>query len=682
MARKHLLHVKSSSVTNGNPKLPLPSDIEYGEIAINYADGYETISIKNSNNEIVTFPNSNTIEQAEETIAQALSDLDERVTANRRSIDTLSENEDSLENLKKVTYNELVSMVNESELVPGTFYRITDYVTTTTQMYTRSAGHQFDIVVLALSENKLSENASVMKSDSDNTTYFDLADLSAWEIKYTIKNDIDDFAWADTTDGKGVIFYMKDEYNNECFYDFKNIQFRKWKVTSVVTDKTGWDNFADDSQNSLAASLIYTNTNPYFCGSEDIYNYERYSIPRFVNIDVEHEDDGGSDYFYTFNGIKIVNGAVYKEMERALESMRDNVETMEEGSDEYNQMMADIAQLESDIDNFVFEYQNYDLTTNFQFTVIRLNQFGPKRRTSREIVYNNKIGMLTKTQDGDVQSSLLLPCNVFFGYPNLVDLFGVLGGSSSWFNTEHITRIASNELGTNVKNNIFLGSAIGNILEDSVQGNVFCEGSNGNVLEHNSRWNIIGSNSYNNVIGSWSYQINLGSSPSFNEIGDNSHFGVFDYESTYNESGNFARWFIIGGSNNSLGDECYNIKLIGSHNDIGDYVYDSTFYRCKSCVVLGWGKQIWMDECMNVTADTGTYHIHLPQNTKYVHVLGGWYVVGDGDDYYNPANDNNINFVADSLYLRCIGLTSNTTDLYKEVAIWNPADHLIPPASV
>lgn len=31
--------------------------------------------------------------------------------------------------------------------------------------------------------------------------------------------------WGEETEGKGVIYYMKDEYNNECHYDFKNIQF-------------------------------------------------------------------------------------------------------------------------------------------------------------------------------------------------------------------------------------------------------------------------------------------------------------------------------------------------------------------------------------------------------------------------------------------------------------------------
>lgn len=50
-----VIHKKSNVLTNGQPKLPSASTIEYGEIAINYAKGGETMSIKNANNEIVTF---------------------------------------------------------------------------------------------------------------------------------------------------------------------------------------------------------------------------------------------------------------------------------------------------------------------------------------------------------------------------------------------------------------------------------------------------------------------------------------------------------------------------------------------------------------------------------------------------------------------------------------------------
>lgn len=52
---KHLLHLKSSQLNEGKPKLPTPDTLSYGELAINYAANNETISLKNSNNEVVTF---------------------------------------------------------------------------------------------------------------------------------------------------------------------------------------------------------------------------------------------------------------------------------------------------------------------------------------------------------------------------------------------------------------------------------------------------------------------------------------------------------------------------------------------------------------------------------------------------------------------------------------------------
>ena len=55
----HVQHAKSNRIENGKAKLPTPDQIEYGEIAINYAADHETISIKNSNNSIVTFLSSN-----------------------------------------------------------------------------------------------------------------------------------------------------------------------------------------------------------------------------------------------------------------------------------------------------------------------------------------------------------------------------------------------------------------------------------------------------------------------------------------------------------------------------------------------------------------------------------------------------------------------------------------------
>ena len=263
---------------------------------------------------------------------------------------------------QSVTYAQLVELRDNATLIAGMKYRITDYQTTTVQYDTRSVGHPFDIIVTAISNDTLSENATVdyhrtggsafdptvfadgdgnlvdgaivahyyisedyagpseegpvadykaddvfiaydylengdgdivpvifktdnngrfdnpdeygypdfedtfyytgtmevdgvvydkwrkitRKDDSDLTwdsegkvwtltnrvivgteidPYFANAKLPSWQIKYCLDNDTSRFVWADEENGKGVIYYMKDEYNNECPYDFKNIQF-------------------------------------------------------------------------------------------------------------------------------------------------------------------------------------------------------------------------------------------------------------------------------------------------------------------------------------------------------------------------------------------------------------------------------------------------------------------------
>ena len=56
---EHVSHIKSKLKTNGLPQLPSPDKLVDGEIAINYAKGVETISIKNESGSIVTFSSDN-----------------------------------------------------------------------------------------------------------------------------------------------------------------------------------------------------------------------------------------------------------------------------------------------------------------------------------------------------------------------------------------------------------------------------------------------------------------------------------------------------------------------------------------------------------------------------------------------------------------------------------------------
>ena len=83
---EHIVHKNSSALVDNNPKLPTSGQLEYGEIAINYAKDKETISLKNSNNEIVTFTSDKkldnyvTVSDFDDdslVVASALNDLEE-----------------------------------------------------------------------------------------------------------------------------------------------------------------------------------------------------------------------------------------------------------------------------------------------------------------------------------------------------------------------------------------------------------------------------------------------------------------------------------------------------------------------------------------------------------------------------------------------------------------------------
>lgn len=80
---EHLIHKNSNVIIDGAPKLPTSSQIEYGELAVNYAKDKETISLKNSDNEIVTFSSDAQIQsffkETEEIIANALNDINARL---------------------------------------------------------------------------------------------------------------------------------------------------------------------------------------------------------------------------------------------------------------------------------------------------------------------------------------------------------------------------------------------------------------------------------------------------------------------------------------------------------------------------------------------------------------------------------------------------------------------------
>ena len=133
-----------------------------------------------------------------------------------------------------ITHSELVALRNNSQLIPGMKYRITDYTirddfegtidNISSDVKYGSQGLVFDIIVTASSNNSLYEEAQAVEHEylKGETHNPNECDYPKWKLKYTIDNDNPKYSWSDPL-GKGVIYEMKDEYGNVCPYDFKNI---------------------------------------------------------------------------------------------------------------------------------------------------------------------------------------------------------------------------------------------------------------------------------------------------------------------------------------------------------------------------------------------------------------------------------------------------------------------------
>jgi hypothetical protein len=139
----------SNQVIDGNPKLPTAEQLQYGEIAINYAAGKETIALKNSNNGIVTFSCDDKFNESFRVMSKAMCDLDDRVLALEElsaiTIGDLVKTDAELGNVTtsgKVVDALLVKDINNQvdniEASAGTFNtRITNLETSATSIDTR-----------------------------------------------------------------------------------------------------------------------------------------------------------------------------------------------------------------------------------------------------------------------------------------------------------------------------------------------------------------------------------------------------------------------------------------------------------------------------------------------------------------------------------------------------------------
>ena len=449
--------------------------------------------------------------------------------------------QETFSNLKNVTYSELKNLRDNSTLIPGQQYRITDYVTTTTQADTQSANHAFDIIVTATDVNTLNENAKVIKHEGD--TYFANANLNAWEIKYTIDNNNEKYQWADKTNGKGVIYYMKDENANECPYDFKNIMFKRWAYSDVQSDE-----LTTEDINKLKSTFVYNSSTQPIHYSHDASTVNG-RLPGGTKLIVDAQNSG---WYYTFS---IVDNGTVK----------------------------DVSIL--DLEGYsAFTWQELGVLNN---VMLPSYSTGPWLDEPGKVCYvlNNNVFICNAANDfyGFVNNKFDEECRTnTFGNGTNYNIFNahcsnILMGEQN--NHCHFTMYSSYSiLGSENSSNYFNESS-GNLIIDDCYYNTFGNGCDYNILTTGCDYNIFGSDCNYNVLTTGCDYNTFSNACSYNKIGNNSKHNSFGNNCKYNEIGENC-------NNNSFGNGCgkkendvIKKNTIGnnsSNNSFGNNCYDNS----------------------------------------------------------------------------------------------------------
>lgn len=405
---------------------------------------------------------------------------------------------------KSVTYSNLVSLKNNSNLVPGAVYRITDYVTYSSTYATNCANNQFDILVTALTSNALSEDAKVCLH-SGSTSYYNSNGLSSWEIKYCIDNDATRFQWINGTETtrKGVIYYMKDEFENEAPYDFKNIRFEK--------DENGV------TKSYYTFSYIDSNGNIYDASVKTKNVHKNKILPSF--------DPGDKCAVLSNNIFKLTESKVY--------------------STEGDECIL----------NYIGENSKNNTFENNCICNI-LNNYCSNNIFGRQSQYNILGEYCTdNTFGGQNQQNIF---DIFctgntFGLQALRFTFG-----SKCQNNTFGNYCNSNTFGKNCSNNDFLSSCVGNSFGNNFSDNTFGLNCEYNTFGNNCSNNTFGKNCSNNTIGNYLSSNTIGDSFKYNTFGNGCFSNEIGNSFFHNTFGNSCdkNKFSKDCESNNLGNEC------------------------------------------------------------------------------------------------------------------------------
>ena len=559
-----------------------------------------------------------------------------------------------LDKIIEISRANLVALRDSSQLIPGQKYRIIDYVTTTSQENTKSAGHQFDIIVTALDESTLSEEAQAIQHSNDK--YFDSSNLSAWKLWYCLDNDTNRFAWA----GDEKISEIKHESyeSSKCTINPELINGNAF-ITPFNFESCVWVDgnndgvaYSDDRINHDISELVYEWG--YFTDENGVKQLCIYKSDANLYAEEGHPDYGDK---YLYRGVVNVDGTEYDYWQKWDEWDNGGGSIYIQGGDDY--VYATTQRIVSNPEAYSVTIKTEDIygpgkgviyrmidewnnDVPYDFKNIQFNgvwgywayTFNWINDNSDNTCEDLSVAQYAHTNDAGGYShtygNVIKPCEdgstSEYGYPlklNNIVFLNTESYDGGWFYGCYSNTLGnncySNTLGNECYNNSFGSGCFSNSFGDNCDSNTFgswyVENSFGNRCSYNTFGNQCSANTFVSSCQSNTF----GNSCQSNSFGNECYNNSFGNECISNSFGNECH-------NNSFGNGCsYNSFRVSadSASSLKDFVYYNHFDDGCSYNV------IW-------NSDTTSSTVLL----KNININRG--VVGTGSSY-NMININTLN---------------------------------------
>lgn len=481
-----------------------------------------------------------------------------------------------LKNLPKdyisVSHSELKTLRDNSQLVPGSYYRIIDFKTTVNYPYVYSANKKFDIVVTAISNNKLSENAKALWTSTPGTNDVTMGDSIAYNHNLTPSswgNNAVPQELRDLVGDKVIksIYWTRDMTAGDVIlgsvtYTGGNHQIHI--VGMAYIDSTGQlvvSDFHNGRTGNMHVNNTYTFTAPKNCSGGKFYIYIETSTEE---LDASAKADINK-ITYTFSENEIASW----ELKYCLDNDTNRFNWANTNGTGVIYYMKDRHGNECpyDFKNIMYGADGQQYYT-FDYNVNGVHYDGSTKYPN--LCYNNIISACVSG------GKMELPLNYFKNndgsacHTNKIDT----NSSQNIFGPN----CSGNVIGSLCTMNTFGPNCSKNILNIECSSNKFADGCSSNTLGAacsinefngtNSSYNILGNMCNNNTFGSSCVSNTLGSSCSSNVFGNNIQNTTM---------GNMCGSNAIGDNcvNNKFGDNCSR-NLLGSTNECNTFGDAST----------------------------------------------------------------------------------------------------------